>query len=132
MIKTAVTGFFFILLFISASAYSQHNEALQAENQLKKYINYVIHQVKTTEDPDEKRMILDESLRHLTGALQAVERITGLTEDDQNFVEVFRNDIQEKKDELHGINGFSQVRDHELNDFADYIQQDLEQLHKHR
>lgn len=131
MSKARASVIIIAMLLISGSSLAQSpDQVIQAENELKKYVNHLVHQVKSEDDPAKKRLILNESLDNLTGAVKSVQKITGLTGDDKEFLNSFLTDIQEKQDELNGVNGFSQVQDSDLNDFADYMQQDLEQARR--
>ncbi|MEX0928246.1 MAG: hypothetical protein WDZ53_02500 [Balneolales bacterium] len=109
---------------------AQADQTIQAENEIKKYINHIVHQVKLTGDPAEKRLILDESLVTLQEALTRVHTFAALTGADQRNINSLVTDIREKQDELHGANGYSRVGDSELNDFSEFIQQDLEQANR--
>lgn len=48
-------------------------------------------------------------------------------ETDKEALAGFKNDLIEKKNELNGQDGFAKVPDNRLNDFAQYVQQDMEQ-----
>jgi hypothetical protein len=50
-----------------------------------------------------------------------------LSDQDRAQVAGLRGRFQDTYDELNGLNGFDPVSDAELDDFADYILQDLEQ-----
>lgn len=60
-------------------------------------------------------------------ALDRVESMKRLSEQDQAGVDALRSSLQAKLDELHGQNGYEAVSAGQLNSFADYVQQDLEQ-----
>ncbi|MEX0685768.1 MAG: hypothetical protein WD267_11545 [Balneolales bacterium] len=130
MLKAKILGILFTVFFISGTVFAQPDKATQAENELKKYVNHVVEQVKSTYDPDEKRVILNKSIGHLSGSLNTVKKNMTLTDQDQEFIDRFIHDLQEKKDELNGLNGFSKVQDVHLNDFTDYMQQDIEQANR--
>lgn len=63
----------------------------------------------------------------MIGAIEKVEGMRAVSETEKQGLQVFKEDIQNKKDELNGNNGFSAVPNNSLNNFADYVQQDLEQ-----
>ncbi|HEX2897950.1 MAG TPA: hypothetical protein VHP63_07875, partial [candidate division Zixibacteria bacterium] len=50
-----------------------------------------------------------------------------VSKDDKASMEHFKVVIKEKQDELAGLNGFERVPDEQLNDFSDYVVQDMEQ-----
>ena len=117
-------------MFISATAFAQSDMSVQADAELKKYVNKVVLQVKSTDDPVEKRAILNESLDRLSGSLASVKTIASLTGEDKEFIDSFMNTLQEQQNELNGLEGFSKVQDPDLDDFADYMQQDIEQANR--
>jgi nitrogenase molybdenum-iron protein alpha/beta subunit len=88
---------FILSLLFLAQPVLAKDDSAQLENKLKEYINEISVRIKSTEDPAQKRGILMK----------------------QNF--------QDKYDELNGLQGFSRVADEDLNDFTDYVLQDLEQ-----
>lgn len=49
------------------------------------------------------------------------------SEKDKEAIKSMRANIQEKKNELNGEEGYQKVTDKKLNNFANYVQQDLEQ-----
>jgi hypothetical protein len=46
---------------------------------------------------------------------------------DKNNLDSFKKLLTEKQDELNGVNGYEPVGNNQLDDFADYVQQDIEQ-----
>jgi hypothetical protein len=50
-----------------------------------------------------------------------------MSKDDLVGIDRFKTTLQEKQDELEGSNGFERVSDEQLNDFSDYVVQDMEQ-----
>lgn len=102
-------------------------KAGDAESMFKKHINKMVESVEKAETPDSKREILNDSFDDLIGAIEKVEGMRAVSETEKQGLQVFKEDIQNKKDELNGNNGFSAVPNNSLNNFADYVQQDLEQ-----
>jgi hypothetical protein len=98
-----------------------------ANDELKQYFNSVASKVKATENADEKREILNESFQSLSNALDKVLSSGLLSADDLVGIESFKATLQEKQNELEGINGYQYVQDAQLNAFADYVVQDMEQ-----
>ncbi len=97
------------------------------QNQVYDHFNHAALKVMATESPALKREILGKSLSDMTRAIEAA-RSTSLTsaQDDMNLDRV-RASLQEKSDELAGTNGFDRVPDDQLNAFATYVVQDMEQ-----
>jgi hypothetical protein len=96
-------------------------------DKFKAYTNGVVQKVKNAESPDQKRAVLNESFNKMLTALDKVESMMSLTEEEAAFVASTRERYQGYRNELNGENGFERVSDSELNNFANYVQQDIEQ-----
>lgn len=94
---------------------------------IQKYFNETVCKVKATDDPVEKREILNKSLQTMSRALERVESSGLVSQDERAGIDRFKTALQEKQDELTGSNGFDRVTDAQLNDFSDYVVQDMEQ-----
>ena len=77
-----------------------------ANDELKQYFNSIASKVKATENADEKRKILNESIQSLSNALDKVLSSGLLSADDLVGIESFKANLQEKQNELEGINGY--------------------------
>jgi hypothetical protein len=99
----------------------------QGTSKIQNYFNDTAVKVKATADPAQKRALLDNSLQSMSKALEQVESSGLVSEEDQAGVLRFKTSLQDKEDELAGINGFVPVTDAQLNAFADYVVQDMEQ-----
>lgn len=97
------------------------------EGELQKYFNKTAKEVKATEDASAKREILNESFKNMIKVLNKVQNSGMISEEESMGVSNFKTTIIEKQDELNGINGFERITDSQLNDFADYAVQDIEQ-----
>jgi hypothetical protein len=97
------------------------------KEQFQKYFNDAAIKVKTTENPSEKRAILNESFQTMSKALDMVQRSPLISNDDRIALDRFKATLQEKQDELTGSNGYVRVSDGQLNAFANYVVQDMEQ-----
>ncbi|MDZ7721541.1 MAG: hypothetical protein U5R06_01635 [candidate division KSB1 bacterium] len=94
---------------------------------IQKYFNETANKVKATDDPVEKREILNKSLQTMSRALERVESSGLISQKDRAGIDQFKAALQEKQDELAGINGYARVADAQLNNFSDYVVQDMEQ-----
>ena len=103
--------------------------AADPEDRLKQYVNDMVVQVKQADDPAEKRQIMEASLHRLGRALDIVAD-KDIPDADRVSLTVLQTNIQDKLDELNGRNGFDRVPDSQLNAFADYVQQDIEQAER--
>lgn len=96
-------------------------------DQLKKQVQELVQEVKDAPTAEKKRSLLDSKLRNMISAIDRAEQMGTLSTTDKKGIDALRARLQEKLDELHGHNGFEPVPDGQLNNFADYVQQDFEQ-----
>ena len=122
MFKTGLIGLLTLLLWAPSFA---GNEKL--ENTLKEYFSDTAQQVHNAETSVEKREILDSSLNKLTQTLDTVEKTANLSAADANAIKQLKARVVEKANELNGRHDFERVADAQLDGFADYVQQDMEQ-----
>jgi hypothetical protein len=97
------------------------------KDKLQKYFNDAALKVKATENASEKREILNESFQSMSNALSKVQNSSLISKDDRIGIERFKASLQEKQNELEGINGYQRVSDEQLNNFSNYVVQDMEQ-----
>ncbi len=97
------------------------------KDDIQKYFNDTACKVKATDNPAQKREILDKSLQTMSKALDRVESSGLISQDDRPGIDRFKTALQEKQDELTGTNGYERVPDGQLNAFSDYVVQDMEQ-----
>lgn len=100
---------------------------INPHEQIKDHVREIVQTVKAAPNADEKRALLDEKLRDMMSALDRAEQMAAPSSSDQSGVDALRSRLQEKIDELNGQNGYETVPDDQLNNFADYVQQDFEQ-----
>lgn len=117
----------FLLLLFTVISTPLHAQSPDAHDKLKKEINEMVENVQEAETADEKRTILNRSFDNLVTAFDRVSALEQVPESDKKAIADFRNTIQEKKDELNGTDGYEKVPDTQLDEFADYVQQDIEQ-----
>jgi hypothetical protein len=97
------------------------------KDDIQKYFNDTACKVKATDDPVQKRDILNKSLQTMSQALERVESSGLISQDDRAGIDRFKAALQEKQDELTGSNGYARVADAQLNAFSNYVVQDMEQ-----
>jgi len=126
MKRFTTAGLFITMLFFTAfqTASAQSDKAV---NMFKKHVNNVVQQVENVENPQEKRELLNTSFDKLLGSFDRVENMRVLSQADQSSLNQLRANITEKKNELNGLNGYKRVQNNQLNNFANFVQQDLEQ-----
>lgn len=99
----------------------------QGQDKLQDHFSDVASKVKAEDDPAQKRAILDESFVKMSKALDQVQSSPLTSKDDKAGIDELRAVIADKQDELAGENGFNRVPDAQLDAFADYVVQDMEQ-----
>jgi hypothetical protein len=99
----------------------------QGQDKLQNYFSGTASEVKLATDPSEKREILEQSLEKMSKALNTVQSSPLISKDDRASIENVKAILKEKQDELQGVNGFERVPDLQLNAFASYVVQDMEQ-----
>ena len=102
----------------------------KGEEKIKKYFNETVRKVKAETEPKQKREILNNSLQTMSKALNKVESTGLVSKEDRADIDRLKADLQEKQDELAGLNGYERVADTQLNAFSDYVVQDMEQAEK--
>ena len=91
------------------------------------YFNDTALKVRATENPVLKREILSNRLGEMTRTIDAARGTSLTSAQDDIKLDHLRASLQEKSDELAGANGFDRVPDDQLNAFATYVVQDMEQ-----
>lgn len=99
----------------------------QGKEKLQQYFNGAASEAKEASDPTQKREILSSSLVKMTKALDVVESMSSVSATDRAGIQRFKASLQEKQDALAGVNGHARIADARLNDYANYIVQDMEQ-----
>lgn len=97
---------------------------------LKQHFNETVEEVKSTNDADLKREILNESFKKMISALDKIEAKANLTSEDLANLHSYKDNLQQKISELNGQDGFDEILDEDLDDFSDYSQQDMEQANR--
>ena len=113
-------------VIIMMFALVQTGNAVGADD-IQKYFNDTARKVKATEDPAQKREILNKSFEKMSKALDKVQSSPLISKDDRVGIALLKSTLQEKQDELTGLNGYERVGDNQLNAFSDYVVQDMEQ-----
>jgi len=120
--KTQIVFGFIIMMFVLAIPVNAGGK-----DKLQKYFNDAALKVKATENASEKREILNESFQSMSNALSKVQNSGLISKDDRIGIERFKATLQEKQNELAGTNGYERVSDEQLNNFSNYVVQDMEQ-----
>lgn len=97
------------------------------KGELQKYFSKTAKEVKSIDNATEKREILNQSFNKALIALNKVQDSGLISEDESNGIESIKANVQEKQDELLGNNGFERITDSQLNNFSNYVVEDMEQ-----
>jgi hypothetical protein len=97
------------------------------KGELQKHFSNVANKVKATENAAEKRAILENSFRDMSKALDKVQSSFLVSKEDKDGIESLKATLKENQDELAGINGYERVPDSQLNNFSNYVVQNMEQ-----
>lgn len=120
--KTLIAFGFIIMMFVLAIPVNAGGK-----DKLQKYFSDAALKVKATENASEKRKILNESFQNMSKALDKVQNSGLISKDDRIGIDRFKAALREKQNELAGINGYERVSDEQLNNFSNYVVQDMEQ-----
>lgn len=111
-----------VLMFVLVGA-----TIAQGQDKIQNYFNDTASKVKAATDPAQKREVLNKSFESMANALNKVQSSPLVSQEDKQGIAHLKVVLQEKQDELAGNNGFERVSDAELNAFASYVVQDMEQ-----
>jgi hypothetical protein len=120
--KTKIALLAMILIFVTALPVNAGGKG-----DLQKYFSNTAAKVKATENPAEKRQILNESFQNMSNALDKVQNFWLISDNDRADLAHLKAIVQDKQDELSGINGYEKVSDSQLNNFSNYVVQSMEQ-----
>jgi poly-D-alanine transfer protein DltD len=120
--KTRIILGVILLMFVLVQAVNAGGK-----DDIQKYFNDTACKVKATDDPVQKREILNTALQTMSTALEMVESSELISQDDRAGINLFKKSVQEKQNELMGSDGYTRVADAQLNAFSNYVVQDMEQ-----
>lgn len=115
-----------IVLVLSVQSLAIAHET-DVNDKIKQYINDVVQKVEETEDADEKRTIMNDSFDKLINTFEKVENMNKFSDEEIENVTALKEMIEDRKDELNGVNGFARVQNNQLNNYASFVQQAMEQ-----
>jgi hypothetical protein len=90
-------------------------------------LSQVTQEVKQAQDPAEKRRILSGFFKHMEEGLRKAETLSSLPEDDKQSLHTVLGKYYAYQAELDGAAGYERVADRDLDEFASYVRQDMEQ-----
>lgn len=99
----------------------------QGQDKIQNYVSDAAIKAKATTDPVQKREILNKSFESMVTALNRVQGSPLVSSEDKAGLEHYKVILKDKQDELAGTNGYQRVSDAQLDAFANYSVQDMEQ-----
>jgi hypothetical protein len=97
------------------------------KEELQKHFKNVADKVKATENVVEKREILNESFQKMTKAINTLESTGMVSQKDRVGIDGLKATMKTNQDELAGTNGFERISDDQLNNYSDYVVQNMQQ-----
>ena len=122
-----IKAFLLIVIFAFTIQSAANAQSGNFSDIFKQHFNETVQQVADSDDPDEKRSYLNASFDNMLNAIDRIENSAALSEDESAQLLAFKADIEEKKSELNGLDGFDEIADEDLDDFSNFSQQDMEQ-----
>jgi len=119
--------FSFLVIALIAFLSPLKAQSSKAQEIIKKNINEMVTDVERTSNPTEKRKVLNKTFDKFITTIERVEKMESVSADDKAGLNDFKASFVEKKNELNGLNGFSKVPDIQLNNYANFVQQNFEQ-----
>jgi len=126
--KTLKAGLLFtIILFTCQTAIAQSGSFSEI---FKQHFNETAEKVEQAETAEEKRTYLNDSFDNMLTAINRIERTANLSDDEQAQLISFKEDIEERKSELNGLDGFDEIVDEDLDDFSNFSLEMMEQANR--
>ena len=97
------------------------------EERFKSSVNAMVQKVEVTADPSQKREIIGQFLLRMDRSVAMVETFKSLSREEESGIASLRDKIRSQYDELNGLKGHAKVADADLNSYAAYLRQDMEQ-----
>jgi hypothetical protein len=127
--KTLITIFASVLLVCAIQTVSFAQSANISET-FKVHFNETVKAVHETETADDKRVILNDSFNKMITAIDRIESLASLTEDESARLKAYKLGLTEKLNELNGLDGFDEIMDEDLDDFSNFSQDFIEQANR--
>jgi hypothetical protein len=124
--KKLLAIFTVALLAATVPAKASAGSAL-VEEQYKAALSRLTQDVRQATGPAEKREILKHFIDGMQDGLQKAQTLESLQESDRETLRSVAGRFYAYNAELEGLNGYARVADGDLNNFAAYVQQGMEQ-----
>jgi hypothetical protein len=122
-----IPSFLLLAACIAAPRAHASGPAATLEERYHAAVSAISQEVKQAPDPAEKRRILSDFLDHMENGLQKAETMPSLPDQDRQSLHTVLGKYFAYQAELDGTRGYARVADGDLDEFAAYIRQDMEQ-----
>lgn len=116
-----------LIIFLAISQSPAVSQSTDLMETFKKHMNETVQEVKDEDNPEEKRAILNESFSKMITAIDKIESKATLSEKELAQLYAFKENIAEKSNQLNGRKDYDRIAGVDLDEFSDYVQQDMEQ-----
>lgn len=125
--KKSIYYALFTALFAAAAPIKAGTGSDLLEERYKAALNEMVQQVRHEQDPEAKRAILRHFIDHMSDGLQKAEGMESISEPDRKTLHAVAGKFYAYQAELNGQAGYAPVPNANLDQFAGYIQQGMEQ-----
>ncbi|GAA5520771.1 DUF4407 domain-containing protein [Aliifodinibius salicampi] len=116
-----------LIVFLVISQTAAVSQPLNVTKTFKKHINETVQEVKNEKNAEKKRAILDKSLNKMLTAIDKIKSKASLSAEELAMLRSYKSEIVEKSNQLDGRKNYDRIAGEDLDEFADYVQQDMEQ-----
>ncbi len=121
---TRIASILILAAFAASPALADDRDLLRSR--MKSALNETVQDVKAAETPAEKRLLLDRFLGKIERRAAWAQGLPGVGEGNRTLLAALHERFSAHRVELNGANG-SPVADADLDAFASFVQNDLEQ-----
>ncbi len=125
LLTSSVHVFLLVLAMVGTGRADAGSSSI--EERFKTSINVMVQKVERAENPSEKREIIGAFLLRMDRGMAMVQTFQSLSHEDEAGIVSARDKIHAQYEDLKGLNGHVKVSDADLNSYAAYIQQAMEQ-----
>ena len=119
-------GIFFFAAAIALPAHAGADQAM-LQSRVKVALNEMVQDVKAAESPAAKREVMDKFLGKIEGRTEMIGKVPFLPAENRAALKLLQNKFEGYETTLKGVPGAGGIADKDLNAFAGFMQQDLEQ-----
>lgn len=116
------------LIVMTAAAHVKASPAADMlEVRYQEALNAIVQNVRNEPEPAAKREILNRYLEHMQDGLRQAQSLATVAEPDKQVLQSISGKLAAYEAELEGKSGYAPVADADLDVFAGYMQQSMEQ-----